>query len=218
MYTNDLNYRSGGNSESDARVCRRVGLWVDCSVRWETGKSLALRCCTPCAMPHTVVSATAGVIPALRNHLPEIAVVTGVHMPSACVLRCAVALPQLGLQRDLRDARQRLRDRAVTLHRVRDLLELRLIYAGHRGLHRQCDPIDHETFALFGKAHAGLRVDIATGQPRLVAGERKRHRETRGVRRAQDFLGVGAAAVVLEAAREAVRIVLQRAGLGADLS
>src|ERR1017187_9985475 len=120
MYTNDLNYRSGGNSESDARVCRRVGLWVDCSVRWETGKSLALRCCTPCAMPHTVVSATAGGISALRR---------------------AVALPQLGLQRDLRDARQRLRDRAVTLHRVRDLLELRLFDAGHRGLHRQCDPI-----------------------------------------------------------------------------
>src|ERR1039457_2535800 len=51
----------------------------------------------------------------------------GVRVPSACVLRRAVALPQLGLQRDLRDARQRLRDRAVTLHRVRDLLELRLI-------------------------------------------------------------------------------------------
>ena len=55
-------------------------------------------------------------------------------MPSACVLRRAVALPQLGLQRDLRDARQRLRDRAVTLHRVRDLLELRLVDAGHRGV------------------------------------------------------------------------------------
>ena len=41
---------------------------------------------------------------------------------------------------------------------------------------------------------------------------------TRGVRRAQDFLGVVAATVVLEAAREAVRIVLPRAGLGADLS
>src|SRR5664280_575251 len=76
MYTNDLNYRSGGNSEPDARVCRRGGLWVDCSVRWGSGKSLELRCCTPYAVPHTVVSATAGVIPALRNHLPEIAVVT----------------------------------------------------------------------------------------------------------------------------------------------
>src|ERR1035441_4500932 len=82
MYTNDLNYRSGGNSEPDARVCRSVGLCVDCSVRWETGKSLELRCCTPWAMPHTVVSAMAGVIPALRNHLPEIAVVT----VSACLL------------------------------------------------------------------------------------------------------------------------------------
>src|SRR5450759_1344682 len=141
-----------------------------------------------------------------------------VRGPSACVLRRAAALPQLGLQRDLRDARQRLRERAVTLHGVRDLLELCLVDAGHRGLHRQRDPVDHESCALFGQAHAGLRVDIATGQPRLVAGERKRHRETRGVRRAQDFLGVGAAAVVLEAAREAVRIVLQRAGLGADLS
>ena len=95
MYTNDLNYRSGGNSESDARVCRRVGLCVNCSVWWETGKSLALRCCTPCAMPHTVVSATAGVIPALRNHLPEIAVVT----VSACLLlaSCAALSPYRSL-------------------------------------------------------------------------------------------------------------------------
>src|SRR5664280_2343005 len=55
----------------------------------------------------------------------------GVRVSSACVLRRAVGLPQLGLQRDLRDARQRLRDRAVTLHGVRDLLELRLIDAGN---------------------------------------------------------------------------------------
>ena len=57
-----------------------------------------------------------------------------VRGPSACVLRRAAALSQLGLQRDLRDARQRLRDGAVTLHRVRDLLELRLVDAGHRGV------------------------------------------------------------------------------------
>src|ERR1039458_4419141 len=91
MCTNDLNYRSGGNSEPDARVCRSVRLCVNCSVWWETGKSLELRCCTPCAMPHTVVSATAGVIPALRNHLPEIAVVT----VSTCLLlaSCAALSP-----------------------------------------------------------------------------------------------------------------------------
>ena len=87
MYTNDLNYRSGGNSKPDARGCRSVDLCVDCSVRWETGKSLELRCCTPCAMPHTVVSVTAGVIPALRNHLPKIAFVT----VSACPLLASCA-------------------------------------------------------------------------------------------------------------------------------
>src|ERR1039458_6758170 len=40
MYTNDLNYCYGGNSEPDARVCRSVRLCVNCSVWWETGKSL----------------------------------------------------------------------------------------------------------------------------------------------------------------------------------
>ena len=114
------------------------------------------------------------------------------------------------------NACQCLRERAVTLCGARDLLEHRLADAGHRGLHLQRDPVDHETIALLDEAHAGLRVDIAGGQPGAVAGERERHRETGGVRCAQDFLRVGAAAVVFEAAREAVRIVLQRAGLGAD--
>src|ERR1019366_2885739 len=55
-------------------------------------------------------------------------------------------------------------------------------------------------------------------QSSLVAGERKRHRETGGVGCTQDFLGVGAAPVVLEAARKAVGVLLQRTGFGAYLA
>ena len=94
----------------------------------------------------------------------------------------------------------------------------RLADAGHRGLHRQRDPVDQETVTLLDQAHAGLRVDFAGGQPGPIAGKRERHREASRVRSAQDFLRIGAAAIVFEAAREAVRIVLERACLGADLT
>src|ERR1039458_6038204 len=127
-------------------------------------------------------------------------------------------LPQPSLQCDLRNAGKCLRQRAVALRRGRDLLELRVIDAGHRGLHRQRDAVDYEAFALLGQAHARLGVDVGGCQPGLIAGERKRHRETRGVGGAEDLLGVGAAPVVLEAARKAVGVVLQRTGLGAYLA
>jgi len=68
------------------------------------------------------------------------------------------------------------------------------------------------------QAHAGLGIDVGGGQPGLIAGERKRHGETRGVGCAEDLLGVGAAPVVLEAARKAAGVVLQRTGLGAYLA
>src|ERR1039458_3907259 len=127
-------------------------------------------------------------------------------------------LTQLSLQRDLRNAGKCLRQWAVALRRSRDLLELRVVDAGHRRLHRQRDAVDYEAFALLGQAHAGLGVDVGGCQPGLIAGERKRHRKTRGVGGTQDLLGVGAAPVVLEAARKAVGIVLQRTGLGASLA
>src|ERR1019366_3496758 len=127
-------------------------------------------------------------------------------------------LPQRSLQRDLRNAGKCLRQGAVALRRGRDLLELRLVDAGHRGLQRQRNAVDHEAVALLGQAHAGLGVDVGGCQPGLIAGERKRHGETRGVGGAEDFLWVGAAPVVLEAARKAVGVVLQRIGLGAYLA
>src|ERR1017187_4213531 len=57
-------------------------------------------------------------------------------------------LPQRSLQRDLRNAGKCLRQRTVALHRSRDLLELRLVDAGHRGLQRQRNAVDHEAVAL----------------------------------------------------------------------
>jgi hypothetical protein len=125
------------------------------------------------SVPHSMCDAThscvsyARVIPALRNHLPEIAVVT----VSTCLLlaSCAALSPYRSLAFSVisgtlasacETGQSRFTAFAISL-------ELRLIDAGHRGLHRQRDPIDHETFALFGQAHAGLRADIATGQPRV---------------------------------------------------
>ena len=71
---------------------------------------------------------------------------------------------------------------------------------------------------MLGQANAGLGVDVGGGQSGLIAGERKRYRETSGVGCAQDFLGVGAAPVVLEAARKTVGVLLQPTGLGAYLA
>src|SRR5487761_2720126 len=124
-------------------------------------------------------------------------------------------LPQRCLQRDLRNAGKCFRQRTIALHCGRDLLEFRLVDAGHRGLQRQRNAVDYEAVALLGQAHAGLGVDVSGCQSGLIAGERKRHGETRGVGGAEDFLRVGAAPVVLEAARKAVGVVLQRTGLGA---
>jgi hypothetical protein len=77
---------------------------------------------------------------------------------------------------------------------------------------------DQESLALLHEAHGGLGVHDLGLEPRLVAGERERHREACGVRRAHDLLGVGAPLVAFEAARESVRVRRQRARLGADLT
>src|ERR1039458_246679 len=127
-------------------------------------------------------------------------------------------LTQLSLQRDLRNAGKCLRQWAVALRRSRDLLELRVVDAGHRRLHRQRDAVDYEAFALLGQAHAGLGVDVGGCRPGLNAGEIKRHTKKRGVGCAQNLLGVGAAPVILEAASKAIRVVLQRTGLGTYLA
>ena len=100
---------------------------------------------------------------------------------------------------------------------LRELLELRVVDARDLRVERQRDAVDEETVALLHEAYRGLGVDGLGLEARLVAGERERHREARGVRRAEELFGIGAALVAFEAARESVRIRRQCARFGADL-
>ena len=110
---------------------------------------------------------------------------------------------------------KQFRYRAAGLGHARQFLEFRLVRAGYLRVQRQMHRGDGKTVALLFQRDVGLGLHVLGGELGLAQDQRQRHGETGGVRRADQLFRVGAG-LALEAAGEAVGIIIQRAALGRD--
>ena len=94
-------------------------------------------------------------------------------------------------------------------------LELRVVRARDLRSQRQMHRGDGKTVALLFQRDVGLGLHVLGGELGLAKDQRQRHGETGGVRRADQLFRIGAG-LALEAAGEAVGVIVQRAALGRD--
>ena len=120
---------------------------------------------------------------------------------------------QRRVQRDLRV--QQFRHRTAGLGHTGQFLELRLVRTRDLCIQRQMHRGDRKTVALFFQRDIGFGFHVFGSELGFAEDQRQRHGETGGVRRADQFFRVGAG-LALEAAGEAVGIIIQRAAPGRD--
>ena len=89
-----------------------------------------------------------------------------------------------------------LRNRTSRLGVLHRLLKRLLAGAGHLGLQLQMALRDRETIAHFLERDGTRRFQAFRGQPRQPKLRRERHGEAAGVRRCQQFLGIGSLPVL----------------------
>src|ERR1700738_2061418 len=108
---------------------------------------------------------------------------------------------------------QQLRYRASGLGHRRQLLEFRLVRARNFCTQGEVHRGDGKTLALLFQRDVSLGLHLFGGELGFAEDQGQRHGKTGGMRGADQFLRVGAR-LALEAAGEAVRIILERAALG----